>query len=339
MNMQGLKGLCFGQEELPKEVLDWIAQQNLWNLWVPRCYGGLELSLTEGLEKLKELARIDGSLGWTVTLCSGANFFIGNLQKEVAAEIFMNGKKPIFGGSGGVFGTADRQGNGYVVSGKWKYATGARYLTHFTLNAKIREEGREVLTDDGVPLVRSFVLERDDVEICRDWDTMGLRATTTESFTVESQWVDGRYTFLYDELHQPHLIFKVPFSAFADLTLWVNYIGMAQHFLEEAQNIVGPEPTLNKLLSITASAAQLANELAQRVEQLVHSGKQLPEEMELEIHQEASESVRLLSGAMIGAYPLLGIRASSMQNPLNQIFRDYFTATQHHIFSAGGKRS
>ena len=75
------------------------------------------------------------------------------------------------------------------------------------------------------------------------------------------------------------------------------------------------------------------------LEQLVHSGKQVPEEMELEIHQEASESVRLLSGAMIGAYPLLGIRASSMQNPLNQIFRDYFTATQHHIFSAGGKRS
>ena len=71
-----------------KEVLQWIEEENLWNIWVPKAFGGLECSLSDGLKTLQALARLDGSLGWTVTLCSGANFFIGNLRPEVAREVF-----------------------------------------------------------------------------------------------------------------------------------------------------------------------------------------------------------------------------------------------------------
>src|SRR5690606_19406710 len=131
--MQKLRELCADKEEFPQEVLEWIARENLWNLWVPKDYGGLERSLTQGLKELRSLAQVDGSLGWTVTLCSGANFFVGNLQREVAREIFSGREGPVcFGGSGGVHGTAEKQGDGYVISGRWRYATGAPYLSHFT---------------------------------------------------------------------------------------------------------------------------------------------------------------------------------------------------------------
>ncbi len=56
-----LRELCFGATIFPEEVLNWIAKENLWNIWVPKNYGGLELSITAGLAKLKELAKIDGS--------------------------------------------------------------------------------------------------------------------------------------------------------------------------------------------------------------------------------------------------------------------------------------
>lgn len=329
-NMRKLREFCFGQRELSQEVLEWIAQENLWNLWVPKCNGGLELSLTEGLKKLRTLAKTDGSLGWTVTLCSGANFFIGNLQEEVADEIFMDGKRPILGGSGGVFGTAGKQGEGYMISGVWKYATGAPYLTHFTLSAKILEGGKEVLDEEGAPLIRCFVLNREDVELIRDWNTMGLEATATHSFQVKSKWIHEKYSFVYDELHLPHPIFKVPFTIFADLTLWVNYVGMAEHFLEESRKICKKDTSLNPLEHILGKANAQWMGYAHQIHDSIGRGDYIRMDG---IHREASESVRSLSEAIIGAYPQLGIRACRVDHPLNSVFRDYFTATQHHIFN------
>src|SRR5690606_31062521 len=319
--MQKLRELCADKEEFPQEVLEWIARENLWNLWVPKDYGGLERSLTQGLKELRSLAQVDGSLGWTVTLCSGANFFVGNLQREVAREIFSGREGPVcFGGSGGVHGTAEKQGDGYVISGRWRYATGAPYLSHFTLNAKLREGGRDLVHPDGTPVVRSFLLKREDVEIIRDWKAMGLKATATHSFGVHSRWVPAKYSFQYNDIKLPQPIFKVDFRVFADLTLWANYIGMAARYGEEVQKICG-SGALERLLARVAQADAKIMALAQQIEDHVHTGASPPGSFPKEIHREATESVRALSSKIIGVYPSLGIRASRLDHPLNQAFR------------------
>jgi hypothetical protein len=79
---------------------------------VPKEYDGLEVSLPDGLKIEEALATIDGSLGWTVTLCSGATLFIGYMQKDVAATIFAD-KKVCFGGSGRASGVARKNSDGY----------------------------------------------------------------------------------------------------------------------------------------------------------------------------------------------------------------------------------
>ncbi|SHJ86988.1 acyl-CoA dehydrogenase family protein [Pseudozobellia thermophila] len=331
--MKKLSEFDFEREEFSPELLEQIARENLWNLWVPEAYGGLEMGLPDGLKKLRELATIDGSLGWTVTLCSGANFFIGNLQEQVADEIFKTPCAPVcFGGSGGVFGTAEKSGEGYVLTGTWKYATGAPFLTHFTLNAKIQENGEDVLQEDGSPLIRSFVIKKEEVRVIRDWNTMGLKATATDSFEVPSKWVHAKYSFTYNEVHQPQPIFKVPFALFADLTLWVNYIGMADHFLEEAKETGSPEKKLKPLYETIKRADASTMNLAERIQKKVAAGDPVPEAWTNDIHQEAADSVRSLSQAIMEAFPYLGIRAARENHRLNQVFRDYFTATQHHIF-------
>ncbi len=332
--MQGLSELCLGKEMFSEETLNWIAENNLWNLWIPKSHGGLECSLTEGLQKLKKLAETDGSLGWTVTLCSGANFFFGNLQNEVADTIFLNSDSPVcFGGSGGVFGTAEKQGGGYVVSGTWRYATGAPHLSHFTLNAKILESGKALKNEDGTDVVRSFVLDKNDVEIISDWNAMGLKATATHSFRVKQKWVHNKYSFLYNEVCHDAPIFKIDFSVFADVTLWVNYIGMATHFCNESQNILSDGAQCKILKDTITEADNALKEYTAQVEENITSGITFTEKLISEIHNEASNSVKALSKAIIEIYPMLGIRACSENQNINHIFRDYFTATQHHIFA------
>ena len=332
-NWQNLRTRCANQSVFNTEILNWIAQENLWNIWVPKAYNGLEYSLTEGLHKLKELAQIDGSLGWTITLCSGANYFIGNLNPETAKRIFLSeNQKTILGGSGGMFGTAEEVDDHYILNGTWKYATGAPYLTHFTLNAKITKSGNALLNEDGSPKFRSFVMPKKAVSIIDDWQTMGLQATTTCSFSVKEYRTHQDSSFIYNEFQLPQDIFKINFSVFADLTLWVNYIGMALHYLEEASTILKPEQLKSFKETLGETKNQLFN-IATEIEEQTASEKEIQPERITEIHQTASNSVKQLSGEIISLHPLLGIKAASEKHPLNQVFRDYFTATQHHIFT------
>ena len=196
--LQQIRDKVINAKELSAEILEWIAQENAWNIWVPKEYGGLGLSISEGVRRLKKFAEIDGSIGWTVTLCSGANYFVGNLEPKTAREIFINPKRPVcFGGSGAVGGTAEKVGEKYLINGTWIYATGAPYLTHFTLNAKIIENGQEVIKEDGTPLIRSFLIPSEEVRIIEDWNTMGLKATATHSFEVSNYECPADYGFTY----------------------------------------------------------------------------------------------------------------------------------------------
>lgn len=335
MTIEQLKKRCFNQEVFPDDILNWIAKENLWNIWIPKSYGGLEMSFSEGLNKLRFLSEIDGSLGWTITLCSGANFFFGNLRSDVANAIFINPKNPVcFGGSGGIFGTAEKKDNGYIISGTWKYATGAPYLTHFTLNAKILDAGKEVLDENGACLIRSFVISKDNVEIIKDWNSMGLKATATHSFKVKNKWVPEKFSFVYNKLHHNHPIFKINFAVFADLTLWVNYLGIAVQFYKEAQNVIKENTTLlDKLLAIITKSDAEIQQYALQIENHIYSDKLIPETWMNKIHKEASNSVKALSNAIIKVYPFLGIEACKQNSRLHYVFKDYFTATQHHIFS------
>lgn len=73
---------------LTPQQLSIIYKEHWFNLFVPKEYGGSELSLPEALSLQEALAWTDGSTGWTVTLCSGANWFIGFLDPETAEMIF-----------------------------------------------------------------------------------------------------------------------------------------------------------------------------------------------------------------------------------------------------------
>lgn len=331
MNMQKLKEKCFGIEEFTADILTWIESENLWNIWVPENYGGLEMNITEGLRILRKISEIDGSLGWTITLCSGANYFVGNLKDSTIKNIFDHPEATCFGGSGAIMGTAEKIGENYRISGEWNYATGSHYLSHFTLNARIIENGIPLKNEDGSDKFLSFILPKDKVTIISDWRAMGLKATVTNSFKVQDVLIGEEFSFEYDRCHQPQRIFKIPFKVFADLTLWVNYIGMAHHFYKEAENLSKTNSLKEFMQELEFADGMLFN-YAEEIENLLLKQKTVDEDRVKNIHASASKSVKNLSEAILKIYPRLGIRACSEDQAINQIFRDYFTATQHHNF-------
>ncbi|GGE92987.1 hypothetical protein SAMN05443634_106162 [Chishuiella changwenlii] len=312
------------------EILAIIESENWLNIWVPKNYNGLGLSFSEGLARLQHVAKIDGSLGWLVTLCSGANYFSRNLKPTIAKELFSS-QKTCFGGSGMLGGTAEKQGDYYLIHGLWYYATGAPYLTHFTLNAKIIENEVELLDENGEPQFLSFVLDESQVEMISTWQSMGMVATSSHSFQVNKQLVHEDYSFVYNHFYSNDLVEQVPFRIFADLTLLVNYIGMAEHFLEKSLKhfTFALQDELHQYL--IASTLKVTA-CAKKIEKLLISKISISEALEKEIHQFGEDVVQQLTQYIIVLYPQMGIQASKINNEINQIFRDFFTATQHRNF-------
>ncbi|MDY0930319.1 hypothetical protein [Chryseobacterium sp. CFBP8996] len=320
-----------GASEVPQSIMAQIHHERLLQIWVPKRYGGLGLRLNQGLQLLFNWSKIDGSLGWMLTLCSGANFFSRNLKPEIA-KIFFRDSKTCFGGSGMIGGTAEKQSDEtFLINGLWHFATGAPYLSHFTLNAKLTENGNPLLDESGLEIIRSFVISKNQAEIIPNWKSMGMKATGTYSFKVENVKVAEDCSFIYDEFFTGDTIDKIPFRIFADLTLLVNYLGMASHFSEEAIKI-RPYLDLNFFDKKIDNAMAKVIEFANEIEYLLNESKAIIQEKQSEIHTYSSDLVDNLSHKILQIYIQLGIKASHTDSAVYQVFCDYFTATQHSNF-------
>lgn len=320
-----------GASEVSLRIMNSIHEQRLLQIWVPKKYGGLGFRLKEGLSVLFDWSKIDGSLGWMLTLCSGANFFSRNLKPDIASKLFAN-QKTCFGGSGMIGGTAEKQNDGtFIINGLWHFATGTPHLSHFTLNATITENGNPLLDESGYEFIRSFVIKKDQAVIIPNWKSMGMKATGTYSFEVNEAKVSKDYSFVYDEFFTDDVLDKIPFRVFADLTLLVNYLGMASHFSEEAIKI---RPNLN-LKSFNQKIEEEKEKLlffAEEIENLLKDFEIISVDKQLEIHTHSLHVVENLSHQFLEIYFQLGLRATHTDSQVYQIFCDYFTATQHSNF-------
>lgn len=328
---------------LTTEQLNIIYKEKWFKLFVPTAYGGLELSLPEGLQIEEALATIDGSLGWTITLCSGATMFVGYLQHSIATAIFKD-EKVCFGGSGRASGIAKINENGYEVSGLWHWATGAPHNTVFTANCVIEKDGIALKNRDGSPLVQSFFFTNDEVTIVNNWNTMGLIATAGHSFEVKNLQVAPDRTFIIDNRHAtlPNPIYHYPFLQVAEATIAVNTLGMAQHFLDECAVIFKQRENsysfLDKKLQESITALNyLRQQFYAAVETswnvfVIDKKEDLPT---LKDVSATSREMVLKARALVQAlYPFCGMIAADKSSAINRIWRDMFTASQHSLLNS-----
>ena len=345
-----IKRLCAVSEQKAKltpALLNIIYKKKWFKLFIPKQQGGLALSLPDALQLEEELAYIDGSLGWTVTLCAGANFFVGFLEQKKAGKLF-HAKNICMGGSGAATGIATKTKDGYIVTGRWKYATGSPHLTHFTANCIIEKNGKEVLQEDGSPLIRSFYFKRSEVKVHKEWKAMGLKATASHSYSVNKLHVKAERSFLIDAAHATlkHPVYTYPFMPFAETTLAVNTLGMTHHLLDEAA-IALKQKKLNGL------QFQLADEAVQTAKQEINTmqlafynsveqswnelltKKRLTQKTTKNISRVSRQLVKLCRTHAASVYPYCGLTATTQASELNRVFRDMFTASQHALLTYG----
>ncbi|UZD23063.1 acyl-CoA dehydrogenase [Algoriphagus halophytocola] len=332
---------------LPEDWLQEVFRQKWFKLFVPKELGGLQYDLPQALKLEEKLASMDGSLGWTVTLCAGAGWFVGFVEEQARADIFRD-PKLCLAGSGFVGGKANLVGYTYELTGRWTYASGALHASHLTANCEILENGQPLLDEDQKPIVKAFILDKQDVKILDGWNYMGMIATGSHAFEVKGLKVSSTRCFeiIPSAAKLPHPIYQYPFLQFAETTLAANILGIATHlqsliiqsFWKRHEYRKYDDKHLShfkeKYLAEIRKMEKAKTEFYRAVEK---SWQELQREgsiSEKKLKNVSKKSRKLtqrcrLSNAKL--YPFAGLEAAKTHSELNRVWRDFNTVSQHAL--------
>jgi alkylation response protein AidB-like acyl-CoA dehydrogenase len=326
-----------------------IHRRGWLKMLAPRACGGAELPLPAVVRLEEQLAAIDGSTAWVVTLCAGAGWFAGFLPPALARDIIAT-RRVCVAGSGAPTGFADIEGEGFRLSGRWDYASGAPMATHFTLNAVLRERG-EVLADSaGAPRIRAFIVPAAQVQCVPSWGSMGLRATASHSYRIDEQWVAKEHGFDIDAARAtaPGPLYRFPFLGLAFVTLAANISGMATHFISLAKPLIARRRHARTGLPLT-DCPQVMDHLCSIEAGLEAARTHFYAQLDptwgcvVEAMPVSAEQAAALQSASLGLaniarravdelYPYCGLQAAREESEINRVWRDLHTATQHSLF-------
>lgn len=167
------------------DVIEALHETGLFGMWVPRSLGGAELDPMTSVEVIEALSYADASTGWAFmanALCTGTG--AGYLGDEAVAELFAPGKRTVIAGQGTRPGTAVPDGDGFRLSGSWSFGSGIKHSTHTHSLAVVETTGEP----------RIFVAPIEQATLIDNWDVMGLRATGSIDYTMDSVFVPDAYS-------------------------------------------------------------------------------------------------------------------------------------------------
>jgi indole-3-acetate monooxygenase len=326
--------------QLGEDLVEAFHERGLWAMWVPRELGGGELDPTPSLEVLEAISYADASAGWVLmaaALATGADAaFLG---EEAVAELYQPGRLLVHSGAGTQPGRAVAQGDGYLLSGNWRFASGIKHSQVLHTAAAIEGANEPP---------RIFVCRVEEMTLDDNWDVMGLRATGSIDYSTSGIRVPAPYTYVAvtDEPLRGGPLYTMGIIGLGAIchTGWA--LGVGRRLLDELRKLVEAragragglaESDAFHVGYATAeaklrSARAFVFETWHDVEETLRRGDRLTLEQHTLFRlalQQATSSAEEVSNFAYAAAGTTALRAGALQ----RFFRDMHAGTQHLIVS------
>ncbi|CAN5686196.1 acyl-CoA dehydrogenase family protein [soil metagenome] len=181
-------------QEIPEPLLSQLHDARLFRMLLPRSVGGDQIEPWTYLRAIEEISRFDGSVGW--------NTFVGNSAALIAPYIPLEAARTIFSDPRGLISwgppnqhRAIAAPGGYRVTGEWHFASGSRQANWIGAHCNVVEpDGSLRLNRFGRPTVRTLLMPKDKSTPIRDWNTLGMRGTASEGYSIKDVFVSEEFS-------------------------------------------------------------------------------------------------------------------------------------------------
>jgi indole-3-acetate monooxygenase len=333
---------------VPAQIADMLATSGLLQMFLPRSMGGSELPPLTVFRAIEELSKADGSIGWCAMIATGISLFMGWLSADVGRYFCGHPADLRAAGSLRPLGRAKPVNGGYLVRGRWNFASGINHARWLYCTCIVMDGDQPQLTEHGSPRVRATWLPANQATVVDTWATIGMRGTGSQDFIVNDVLVPSAHTcFLGDPpleagpLYNSRLLFAIVF-----IPVVANSLGIARGAIDAFIEMAGRERSSASLVILRdrpfvqarlAEAEAILNAARAYVIGSVHTLWEAIEggvsdlthvlaQARLAIVHAMHEAVRSVDLVFHAA----GTNAIYSRNPLERYFRDIHVAVQHN---------
>jgi indole-3-acetate monooxygenase len=339
---------------MPADVVERLRAAGLFRALQPRALGGHELEPARFVEIVEELARADGSAGWTVAIGAGGPAFTAWLAPEVGRDLFGADADftaaTVFAPTGRL---VPREPGDLTLAGRWPFASGCRHAEWFITGAFVFDGDAPRLIPEHGPDWRLAYFPSRAGEIVENWDVMGLRATGSNDLTVDGLVVLEEHTanpFVSSARHDGAL-WRLPFFTLAGVALVGVPLGIGRRALDEI-TAFAPTKMRAGTFSTVAEDQNAQVDLARAETRLrgarafvfdalgsiwetACTGDTPSVEQRAMFQLAAQGAMGAALEAVDVAFAMAGASAVRSDHPLERCFRDVNTVRQHAYFSTG----
>lgn len=200
------------ERRLGTEVFQALYDLGAFNLQVSDRYGGCGADLATSLRVVEELSRADASCGWCAMVgTEGSSLVNALLAPGVVREMLVIPKRSVVAASVVGAGEAIPEGEGFVVSGRFRFASGCRHASWLGGFYTVMDGNEPRINAAGQPDRRLMFASVSEAEILDTWDTPGLRGTASDDFVLERVFIPAqRCATLLAEPADPATAWRIP---------------------------------------------------------------------------------------------------------------------------------
>jgi alkylation response protein AidB-like acyl-CoA dehydrogenase len=327
---------------LPPSLVEELTKAGIFRLALPRTLGGEELDLPTFLEIVGDLARGDGSVGWCAMIAGISGVFAAALPLDGAREVFSHPDVRA-GGVLAPLGSARPVEGGYLVSGRWPFASGCQHCDWLSGGALVTERSHE---DSAAQQWLMPLFPAQDVSVLDTWDVSGLRGTGSHDIEVRGLFVPERHTFrLGGTVRETGPLYRVPLFGVLAAGVAAVALGVARAALDEIKRLalakvplgmtraLANRPTVQIQIAEaegkTRAARALLRETVESTWQLASKCERISSADRAALRLACTHATLRAAEAVSLAYSSGGGTSLYAVSPLQRHLRDIHAITQH----------
>lgn len=226
--------------QLPRTTIEELCDSGLFDIALPRRWGGSELGPDVWVDVIAEIAAACGSTGWVYGVLLGHVWLVSHFSLDAQREVFET-PNALIASLIRLGGSVERVSGGY----RWRGASG-RFCSGIDHSDWV-VVGGAVQAGEGVAERRWFLIPRSDFTVEDDWFTTGLKGTGSKSIRVADAFVPEHRSILQAELDSgqspgravnPGPLYRLPGSTWT-FVLPATPVGIARGAVAAARDSLG----------------------------------------------------------------------------------------------------
>ena len=169
------------ERRLPAPVAEAFAASGLYRIGAPEDLGGLDADPMTQMAVIETVSRFDGSAGWNLMI--GIETFALLAPACDDCRALIEDPMVVLASSTAAVGRAEKDGDGYRVTGRWQFVSGCHNAAVFGATVRVYEQGTPVSQN-----VYAMVPEP-GFRIEDTWAVGGLCGSGSHDVCVEDLWV------------------------------------------------------------------------------------------------------------------------------------------------------